>query len=266
MVKNLTSFEINRIFALMIYRYLVSLYLALMFLATSVVFIVVTTVLFVLTCWYDKRLKLLHLFACFWASCYTWLNPLWRVKISGLEHIDRHKVYVMVSNHQSVADILVIYRIFRHFKWVAKSSLFRIPVIGWNLQLNRYIRVERNMKSQRKMFRLCEKNIRRGSSLMIFPEGTRSPDGQLRSFKGGAFLIAAQQQTDIVPMVIDGTAHLIPRNRLHPFYSQTIRLHILPPVPYKVHATMSVQETADYVRQLVNEELIRMRNPIPPQN
>jgi 1-acyl-sn-glycerol-3-phosphate acyltransferase len=248
------------------YRYLVSLYLVLMFLTTSVVFIVVAVVLFLLTCWWDRRLKLLHLFACFWGSCYTWLNPLWNVKISGLEHIDRRKVYVMVCNHQSLADIPVIYRIFRHFKWVAKSSLFRIPIIGCNLQLNRSIRGERGMKSQRKKFYLCEKNIRRGSSLMIFPEGTRSPDGQLLSFKGGAFLIAAQQQTDIVPMVIDGTAHLIPRNRFRPFCRQTIRLHVLPPVPYKTHRTMTVQETAGYVRQLMSEELNRMRNPVSPQS
>jgi 1-acyl-sn-glycerol-3-phosphate acyltransferase len=80
---------------------------------------------------WDRRLVLLHRFTCFWASLYTWLNPLWRVRIEGREKIRPGTAYVMVANHQSLLDILVLFRLFVHFKWVSKIENFRVPAIGW---------------------------------------------------------------------------------------------------------------------------------------
>jgi 1-acyl-sn-glycerol-3-phosphate acyltransferase len=236
-----------------------SIYLTGLFFATSLAFLPVAAVLRVATGWCDNQLKLLHLFSCFWASCYTWLNPLWSVRITGREHIDGKKAYVMISNHQSVVDILVIYRIFKHFKWVGKASLFHIPVIGWNMYLNRYVKIERNrISSQRKMLRRCEENIRNGSSIMIFPEGTRSSDGQMKPFKDGAFMIAFQEKADIIPMVIDGTARTIQGK--FPFTFQRISLHILPAVPFEHVRHMSVPDVSRHIRQLMLDELQRMRS------
>ncbi|MDR1666185.1 MAG: 1-acyl-sn-glycerol-3-phosphate acyltransferase [Bacteroidales bacterium] len=236
-----------------------SIYLTGLFLATSLAFLPVSAVLRVATGWCDRQLKVLHLFSCFWASCYTWLNPLWNVRITGREHIAGKKAYVMVSNHQSIVDILVIYRIFKHFKWVGKASLFNVPVIGWNMYLNRYVKIERNrISSQRKMLRQCEENICKGNSVMIFPEGTRSSGGQMKTFRDGAFMIAVRQKADIVPMVIDGTALTIQGK--FPFTFQRIRLHILPPVPFEHFQHMSVPEVSRYILQLMSDELQHMRS------
>ena len=92
---------------------------------------------------FDRRLVLLHRFTCFWASLYTWLNPAWRVRVEGREKIAPNTAYVMVANHQSLLDILVLFRLFVHFKWVSKIENFRVPCIGWNMSLNRYIKLRR---------------------------------------------------------------------------------------------------------------------------
>ena len=96
---------------------------------------------------FDRRKRLLHQFTCFWASLYSWLNPAWRVHVEGREKIRRGVAYVMVANHQSLLDILVLFRLFVHFKWVSKIENFRVPFIGWNMSLNRYIKLRRGDKS-----------------------------------------------------------------------------------------------------------------------
>jgi 1-acyl-sn-glycerol-3-phosphate acyltransferase len=74
---------------------------------------------------------------------YIWINPGWKVKVLGLEKIDKNKAYVIVSNHQSAFDIVLLYRLYTHFKWVAKRELAKVPVIGWNLLLNDSILIDR---------------------------------------------------------------------------------------------------------------------------
>jgi 1-acyl-sn-glycerol-3-phosphate acyltransferase len=242
------------------YHRFASYYMILLFFVTSIVFVTVAAFIRMGTEYVDRNLKILHLFSCFWASCYFWLNPLWRVKITGREHIVKNKAYVMVSNHQSMVDILVIYRIFKHFKWVAKSSLFRLPFVGWNMYLNRYVKIERtSVKSQRKMIRQCEEYIGQGSSVMIFPEGTRSPDGQLRPFKDGAFYIALQRKADIIPMVIDGSANIMPAKGFTPFNKQTVYLHILPVVPFRQFQNMTCRELSEHIHHILDEEIKQMR-------
>src|SRR5262249_51268254 len=114
----------------------------------------------------------------------------------------------MVSNHQSLLDILVLFRLFVHFKWVSKAELFRIPCIGWNMTLNRYIRLRRgNPESIAAMIRDAERTLAEGSSLMIFPDGTRSPDGHLKPFKRGAFTLALRPRVPLLPIVMQGTSH-----------------------------------------------------------
>lgn len=245
----------------MFYYYLVAVYLVLLFLITSAVFLPIAVLLRITTRWFDRRLAGLHALSCFWASCYTWLSPLWTVTIAGRENADRKKPYVMVCNHQSMLDILIIFRIFLHFKWVSKSSMFKVPIIGWNMWLNRYIQIDRgNVTSQREMLRQCSENIRNGSSIMIFPEGTRSRNGELRSFKEGAFLIALRQKADILPMVLDGSYKALPEKGIMPRCSQKVCLHILPPVPYETLKDMRIRQISEHIRTIMDTELVRMRN------
>ena len=240
--------------------YIVAVYFSVLFVTTSLVFFPVAAILRVLTFWFDKRLVALNIFTCFWASCYTWLSPIWRVTVTGRENIDRKKACVVVCNHQSYLDIPVIFRTFIPFKWVAKASLFKIPLIGWNMWLNRSIKIERSStKSQRKMLNKCGEYIRNGSSIFIFPEGTRSRNGELRTFKEGAFLIALQEKTDIVPVVIDGSFRALPENEIIPKSMEKITLNILPPVTYQTFKDMNVRQLTEHIQTIIADEPKRIR-------
>ena len=243
------------------YYYFVAVYLALLFLITSFTFFPFAVILRFFFFCFDRRLIALNMFTCFWASCYTWLNPIWSVSIRGRENIDCKKTYIMVCNHQSILDIPVIFRVFSPFKWVAKASLFKIPIIGWNMWLNRSIKIERSsVKSQRKMLNRCAENIKNGSSVMIFPEGTRSRNGELRTFKEGAFLVALQEKTDIIPMALDGSYKAFPEKSIIPVSKLKINLRILPPIEYETFKDMSVRQLTEHIRSVIAVELARMRS------
>jgi len=240
--------------------FLASIYLIIVFFVASFIFFPIAVILRVFTCRFDRRLAILHTVSSVWASCYTWLSPIWSVTVTGRENVDRKKAYVMACNHQSMLDIPVIYRIFLHFKWVSKASLFKIPFIGWNLWLNRHIKLDRiSTTSQRKMLRQCAENLQNGSSVMIFPEGTRSRNGELRNFKEGAFLIALRQKTDIVPIVVDGTAKALPEKGFFPFRKQKFCVHILPPVAYETFKDLSIRQLSEHIHSIIAAELARIR-------
>jgi len=188
-----------------------TLFWVFLFLSSAALF-PVAVVLWALTAPFSKRRALLHTFTCFWASLYTWLNPAWQVQIDGRDRIDPAKTYVIVANHQSFVDILVLFRLFRHFKWVSKIENFRVPFIGWNMSLNGYIKLRRGQReSVERMFRQCEEALASGNSIMMFPEGTRSPTGQMRAFKPGAFELAKRAGSAILPLAIVGTGDALPK-------------------------------------------------------
>ena len=214
-----------------------------------------------LLCWlltlpFDRRKVILHRLTCFWASLYTWLNPAWRVEVVGREKIDPNETYVMVANHQSLLDILVLFRLFRHFKWVSKVENFRIPFIGWNMYLNDYILLKRGIRSSSAlMLRTCRENLDAGNSIMMFPEGTRSPTGKLRGFKVGAFDLAMDAERPVLPIVVHGTASALPKRGVILQGRHRIIIEVLDPIAY---ATFAEEETEDFmlrVRKLIGDHL-----------
>ena len=209
-----------------------------------------TTVLF------DKRLVVLHRFTCFWASLYTWLNPVWRVQVEGREKIDPAAAYVMVANHQSLLDILVLFRLFTHYKWVSKIENFRVPCIGWNMSMNRYIKLRRGDKeSVDQMMVACEQTLKEGNSIMMFPEGTRSADGRLKAFKHGAFTLAKRVGAPILPIVVEGTAAALPKRGFVLQGRHAIRIRVLDAIPYARVASLSVEAMTEQVRNIIAAEL-----------
>ena len=204
----------------------------------------------------DRRLRFLHLFTCFWASIYTWMAPFWRIRIEGRENVRKDAVYMVISNHQSQLDILVAFRLFFHFKWVSKIEMFRLPLIGWNMTLNRYVKLKRGDKaSVEQMLKACEIHLKEGSSVFMFPEGTRSPDGEVKAFKLGAFQLALKQQTPILPIVISGTNKALPKYSLTMTGVQKIYIKIFKEIPYAAFAHLSAEETAEMVRQVIVNHL-----------
>lgn len=190
----------------------------------------IAVIIWAVTAPFYSRRRALHLFTCFWASLYTWLNPAWRVTIHGRENIEPDATYVYVANHLSLLDILVLFRLFTDFKWVSKAEIFKVPGVGWNMTLNRYIPLQRgNRDSVVKMMAQCKEALARGSSLMLFPEGTRSATGELKAFKTGAFELAVDAQVPIVPIAIQGTNNALPKHGFVLRGRHHITVTVLPP-------------------------------------
>jgi len=208
------------------------------------------------TVWIDPKLELLHRFTCFWASLYSWFNPVWRVHIEGREKVRPGVAYVMVANHQSLLDILVLFRLFVHFKWVSKIENFRVPCIGWNMSLNRYIKLRRGDKSSiAQMMEACTRTLAEGNSIMMFPEGTRSPDGRLREFKLGAFTLAQDSRVPLLPIVIQGTAHALPKRGFVLQGRHRITIRVLDEIPHASFAHTPVEQLARDVRDVIATQL-----------
>ncbi len=223
---------------------------------SSVVMFPVALLCWALTLPFDRRKVILHRLTCFWASLYTWLNPAWPVKVVGREKIDPDETYVMVANHQSLLDILVLFRLFRHFKWVSKIENFRIPFIGWNMRLNDYIQLKRGDRSSvAVMLRTCRENLAAGNSIMMFPEGTRSPTGKLRGFKTGAFNLAKDAKRPLLPIVVHGTASALPKRGVILRGRHRIMIEVLDPIAYPAFAEEEAEDFMLRVRELIGDHL-----------
>ena len=239
-----------------ILRFLVSCYFWFELFFISALAFPFAILIFLFTFPFDKRLILLHKFSCLWSFIVLKANFMWRTRVTGKENIDRKETYVMVSNHQSGADIIVLYLLWANYKWIAKKSLYSIPFIGWNMWLNRYIVVDRaNKASMRRMMAEASRTIRSGNSLMIFPEGTRSKDGNLQAFKTGAFHLAIEHSRPILPIVITGTSHAIRKGGFLVNKNHDIRLKVLPPVPIERFKGMEPKEVSLLLHEIMVAEL-----------
>lgn len=227
-------------------------------LLTSPVFFVGALLVWLVTVPFDRRLRLLHLYACAWASFYTYVFPFWTTTVRNRERLRNDTAYVVVSNHQSLLDILVLFRLYRHFKWVSKEEIFRVPFIGWNMALNRYIRIRRGDKRDAvRMMAACGEALETGSSIMIFPEGTRSLDGELRDFRHGAFTLALRHKVPILPIVLDGTTDALPKYGVTLNNSVDIVIQVLEPI--SVDGFADVETLRDHVRGVMAERLRELR-------
>ena len=183
---------------------------------------------------FDKQRKIVHA-QCFWlADAIVGLNPFWRININGLENIDKTKTYIMVSNHQSIADIIVLYKTRMQFKWVAKASLYKIPVIGAFLFLGKHIMLSQSkLEHAKKFHREATNCLQSGMSLFFFPEGTRSHAGNLGTFRSGAFKMAINEKKPVLPIFIDGTRKVLQKGSWLFNTRATICLDVLPPINTK---------------------------------
>lgn len=161
---------------------------------------------------FDKQRKIAHAQCYWWSDILIRLNPYWKIKVSGLENIDKKKTYIIVANHQSLADIIVLYQMKTQFKWVAKESLFSVPFVGWCMSLAKHIKLERgDFSSIKKVYREAAEWVRAGMSVLFFPEGTRSETGEMSEFQNGAFKLAIKERKAVLPVLLTGTRDAIPK-------------------------------------------------------
>jgi 1-acyl-sn-glycerol-3-phosphate acyltransferase len=211
---------------------------------------------------WDPRRRLLGAFTSLWGAHYLTWAPFAGVTVEGASRVPRDTPCVYVSNHQSMVDILAVFATRLPFKWVSKVENFYAPFLGWNMLLNRYIALKRgNLPSIRRMLRACNACLRGGDSLFVFPEGTRSPDGELRSFFQGAFRIAVRNRAPIVPMVIEGTNSILPKGQFR-IVPRHVLVSILDPVdPASVDYDHRRLQSMVRERMLAEQDRIRGRKP-----
>jgi len=194
----------NLLFSLAFWPYL---------LGSCAVFFWVAVAIFLVTLPFDRKRRVLHRFTCFWAAHYLAWAPFASVRVEGRERLANTGACVYVSNHQSMVDILAVFATYLDFLWISKRENFYAPFLGWNMVLNGYIPLKRGyFPSILRMVRTCRKKLGDGFSLFIFPEGTRSPDGTIQSFFRGAFYLANKYRVPVVPIVLEGTNHVLPKH------------------------------------------------------
>jgi len=214
--------------------------------------------LFVVTAPFDREKRWLHAYTSWWGSHYLAWAPFAGVTVRGRERA-QHGPYVFVSNHQSMVDILAVFATRLPFLWVSKIENFYVPFLGWNMLLNGYVRLKRgHLPSIMRMVRTCLAKLRGGHSLFIFPEGTRSPTGDLIPFYAGAFRIAARMGVPVVPVVLHGTRDILPK-RSFCINPRRVTIEILEPVTAE-QAGGDWRKLRDLVRERMQAELERLRN------
>ena len=163
---------------------------------------------------------------------------------------------MLVANHLSLLDILVLFRIFTHFKWISKIENFRVPFIGWNMRLNEYIALRRgDRQSVEQMMVASERTLREGNSIMMFPEGTRSADGRMKAFKPGAFELAKRTGSPIQPILLRGTADALPKRGFVLQGRHPIRVTVLDAIPPERFEQLTTEQLRDQVHALMAEAL-----------
>jgi 1-acyl-sn-glycerol-3-phosphate acyltransferase len=223
---------------------------------SSILLFPIAFLIFLMTVAFDDRRWAIHRFTSYWASLYTWLNPVWRVRVIGRERLLETQPTVIVANHLSLLDILVLFRLQSHFRWVSKLENFRVPFVGWNMTLCDYIPLRRgNPRSIQTMMRHCDRAIQGGNSILMFPEGTRSSTGRMRSWKLGAFHIAKNNRTPIQPIVVRGTAEALPKRGFILQGRHAISIEVLDPIPAEDVDKLSPEEMMEHVRAILVEEL-----------
>lgn len=214
---------------------------------------------------FDPTRRLLHRYTCWWSTLYVRCLPGCRLVIEGREKIRPGVAYVLVANHQSLTDIMALGALNVPFKWVSKKEVFRLPCIGWNMTMNQYVRVDRgNVRSVRQTMAECRNWLRRGVSLFLFPEGTRSKTGELQPFHGAAFKLAAECACPVVPIVVDGTLPIYRGWRVEA-WPGTITIRVLDPITC-AEAGGQAAQLGDVVFARMRKELALVRQQQEPRS
>lgn len=190
-----------------------------------------------------------------WARILSWLTPI-RVVVEGGSNFAPRQSYVVVANHQSAYDILVIYGFLNlDLKWVMKQELRKIPGIGIGCEKVGHIYVERRNPAQAKKA-IADALLRLGDGvgILFFPEGTRSPDGYLLPFKKGAFRTAIDQQIPLLPVTVAGTREILP-NKTLALFPGTARLIVHQPIDTRGMNALQTEELMDRARRQIASAL-----------
>ena len=223
---------------------------------TIVVLIVLRTLLFPFKC----ADRVVHSTLCFACRFFFGGSLWWPIEIIGKENIDKSKSRVYVYNHQAMMDIPTFHMLRICSRSVAKKEVYYIPIFGTMIYLRGAITIKReNAKvAMERVIRDGKKTLERGESVNVFPEGTRSKDGEIHRFKAGAFALAKSAGVEIVPVVMDGTKFAFKKNYLINWRNKTT-IKVLPPISREIVESTDVKELAMLVQDKMTKALDSIR-------
>ncbi len=192
-----------------------------------------------------------HVLARIWCKTILAVSGV-KVKLKGLDRIDPDGPYIFMANHQSNFDIPVLLGCLPvQFRWLAKAELFKIPIFGPSMKGAGYISIDRsNRRAAFESLAKAAETIRSGTSVMIFPEGTRSSDGRLQPFKKGGFVLAVDARVPVVPVIIKGTYHIMPRHKLL-IRPRPVTILIEKPIDTTSYSRRTKDKLMDHVRRVM---------------
>ena len=217
-------------------------------LATAVLSIIAIIVAF-----FSRTGNPVHIIARIWSKSILFVSGI-KVDIKGLANIDPAKSYIYMANHRSNFDIPVLLGCLPiQFRWLAKAELFKIPIFGRAMSGAGYVKIDRsNRKSAFKSIDEVAAKMKNGVSVMIFPEGTRSQDGNLKPFKKGGFVMAVDTGTPIVPIILRGTRSIMTKGswRINP---DKVNLSIEKPIDTSGYTRDTKEDLIEKVRSVICE-------------
>jgi 1-acyl-sn-glycerol-3-phosphate acyltransferase len=191
----------------------------------------------------------------------TYINPSWKLHISGWAVPNPRRPYVVVCNHQSLADIPFISNLPWEMKWMAKAEIFRMPIIGWMMRWSGDIPVNRgSARSGAQALGKARAVLAQNCSVMIFPEGTRTQDGRVRQFSEGAFHLAIRARVPILPLAIEGARECISKYSWKFGKPSDVFLKVLPPIDTSSFSLHDVGRLRDIARTAIMTQIAAWRN------
>ena len=187
------------------------------------------------------------------------LNPLWKFSVTGSAPSDPRRPYMVVANHESFVDILLISHLPFEMKWLSKSDFFKYPLVGWMMRMAGDIRLDRgDRKSALKVLHEMEDRLAKHVSVMVFPEGTRSALGELGEFKDGAFKVAIKAGVPVLPLAVLGTRDALIKHDWR-FGESHAEVRILDPIPTDGLTKRDTAALRERTRAAIAEALEEMR-------
>jgi len=237
-----------------------SLFVWIFSLTYTIILFPVSFIIWLLLYPFDQERVVIHWWLVIQGCLLTKLIPIWKTNVEGREKALVRTPYIIISNHQSILDILIMNCLLYRFRWISKIENYKVPVLGWYLRMAKYIVIDRgNEESKTGMMEKSAECLRKGISIMMFPEGTRSPDGEIAPFKLGAFQLALMTDKSILPVIVDGTGGVLPKHGLLFSRGNILKIKVLDPVHPGSFGTGDPEELASKFRNLMVAELKKMR-------
>ena len=193
-----------------------------------------------------------HRCAQWWARAILWTSGVRIVSHGQLPPEDTSVVFV--ANHSSIYDTPIVFTALpRQLRLMAKAALGYVPFIGWHLARSGHLLVNRQNPGA-SIFKKMQRMVRQGASLFVFPEGSRSSDGQLKRFKGGIFLLAIENQLPVVPVTVRGSRVVMPKGRLR-VNPATVHVTIHDAIPTNALTRDDARGLATKVQEIISRDL-----------